>query len=124
MTDTLESLHQEFAAYRQLHRRGAYPMALRRRAMLGLTQGELLQLGARLGLTAEQVGRWNPPAERQQIEAQEFFEVPVGRSEPGDSGLRIEVQLGNGVILRVLDQVDTKALRMLVTALQVGTVAA
>lgn len=124
MSDTLDSIHQSFAEHRQHHRKGAYPVALRRRAALGLTRSDLLQLAARLGLTAAQVGRWSALAEGQQAEAQEFFEVAGVVAAPVvGPGLRIEAQLCNGVVLRMQGQVDTDALRMLVAALQTVAVA-
>jgi hypothetical protein len=123
MTDTLDSIHQAFAAYRRQHRKGAYPRALRRRAMLELKLTERLQLAARLGLTAEQVARWERTVEGG-CQHQEFFEVPLGVGGPA-AGFeqRVEVELPGGAVLRVHGEVNTAMLRMVVAAVRAEAVA-
>jgi hypothetical protein len=125
MTDTLDSIHTAFAEYRRQHTRGAYPLVLRKRAMSALGPDERLQLAARLGLTAKQIGRWKTgPASSTPSLAQEFFEVPqVAHVDALPSNLRVDVELPGGVVMRMHGQIDLNALRMLVAAVLPGAVA-
>jgi hypothetical protein len=117
MNDTLESLHEAFSDYRRKHSKGAYPLALRRRAVSALAPAERMQLGARLGLTAEQIGRWEKAVQGTPRTCQEFFEVSTDM-RPRPSDLRVEVELPGGAIIRVQGHVDLNVLRNLVAAVQ------
>ncbi len=117
MADTLDSLHHEFAAYRQIRRRGAYPLQLRQRALSALTQAQLLQLAARLGLTAAQVERWGkvPEASR---ETAGFFEVSATPAAPATPNCCVEVETRSGATLRLRGEIEPKMLCALIEALQ------
>ncbi len=124
MPDSLDSIHQAFVTYRQTHRRGAYPLSLRRRAVAALTVDARLELAARLGLTADQVHRWNVLSESHSGTPQ-FFEVPSVVAQPSvQAGLCVEVQMPNGVILRLRGEIDANVLAMVMTVARAEAVAA
>jgi hypothetical protein len=127
MTDTLASVLQAFTTYRQAHRKGAYPAALRRHAVDQLTRAERHELAARLGLSATQVDRWDRVKARASAPPADFFDVTPSKVEATDvglDGLHVEVTLPTGACLRLHGRVDAQALRSLVAALhEVGAAA-
>lgn len=119
MPDTLDSLQHEFSTYRQAHRRGAYPLELRRRAVGALSPAQLLQLAARLGLTAAQVARWPTVSEVQDDAASGFFEVaPAAPPATVAERCAVEVETRSGAKLRLSGEIEPQLLAALVEVLQ------
>jgi hypothetical protein len=120
MTETLASVLEAFTTHRLSHRKGAYPAALRRRAVDQLTRTERHELAARLGLSAAQVDRWDRVKAMGSAPTADFFDVtpPQVEAKPvAFDGLQVEVALPTGACLRLRGHVDAPTLRCLVAAL-------
>ena|SRR5687768_14309296 len=114
MTETLASVLEAFTTHRQSHRKGAYPAALRRRAVDQLTRAERHELAGCLGLSAAQVDRWDRVKGMGSAPTAEFFDVAAPRVEAklvALDGLQIEVALPTGACLRLRGHVDAPTLR-------------
>src|SRR6478736_9255741 len=101
MTETLASVLEAFTTHRQSHRKGAYPAALRQRAVDQLTRAERHELAARLGLSAAQVDRWDRVKAMGSAPTADFFDVtpPQVEAKPAAlDGLQVEVALPTGCL--------------------------
>lgn len=133
-TELFETIYQAFSQWRKNHHRGPFPSRLKTRARAALDQTELLELGARLGLTAAQVIRWGQsdqtrtltPArmEAPHLERDAFIEIQGGRDvaegtalAASDSRMEIELQMVSGAKLRVRGTMDAALLHTVVACL-------
>jgi hypothetical protein len=141
MTDTIDSIHQAFAAHRERQRLGPYPRALRERALQTLNEAELAELGARLKLTPAQVQQWRAirgvrkaPANASKTrkkpsrkDAAAFYEVPVAAIAPPTpyaTEIEIAVELASGAKMQIKGPFANDFVRALLTDLQAMTRAA
>ena len=131
-TETLDSIHQSFVDWRGAHRFGAYPQALKQRALACLCEAELVELGARLGIAVPQIERWgvqSTSVSRAPVDAEvgsndAFVELrPSAMLSPPAAPCGVEVELcmpSGGPVLRLRGAVDSSMLRALIQSVQVG----